>query len=74
MRFVPALGLLLASPVVYQAVLGQRPVAHALVFWLLAMLLALTGVLLWRAATRPPETTPLPVAPSAPRRRAQDRA
>ncbi len=70
MRFVPVMGLLMASPVVLQAVQGERAVRDALVVWLVAMVLAIGGVLLFRAATA---TTPAPPArPPVPRRRAED--
>ncbi len=51
MRFVPLVGLLMASPVVLQAVQGERPVRDALLVWLVAMVLAVGGVVLFRAAT-----------------------
>ena len=73
MRFVPLTGLLMASPVVLQAVQGERDVRDALLVWLVAMVLALGGVVLYRAATA---TTPgtRPAGPDAPRRRAEDRS
>ena len=72
MRFVPVMGLMMASPVVLQAVQGERDVRDALVVWLVAMVLAIGGVVLFRAATA---TTPgQPPAPRTPRRRAEDRA
>ena len=72
MRFVPVMGLLMASPVMLQAVQGEREVGDALLVWLVAMVLAIGGVLLYRAATA---TTPdPPPPPPAPRRRAEDRA
>lgn len=77
MKFVPAVGLLLASPVIWQAVVGDRTVSEALLVWLLAMVLALAGWWLWSAATRPPRAVDLPVVPMpAPplRRRDDDRA
>lgn len=77
MSFVPLLGLVLASPVVVQALQGARPVQDALVVWLLGMLLAAVGVRLWRAVTTPaPQQTlravPLPPQEKAPRRRRGD--
>lgn len=74
MRFIPFVGLLLASPVLVQAVQGQRPVSEALLFWLVAMLLGLGGWWLWSAATRPSTVVPLEVVPLEPegRRRRQD--
>ncbi len=75
MRFVPFIGVLLASPVIVQAVQGQRPVHEALATWLVAMLLGLAGCWLWSAATRPSTVVPLEVVPLEPerRRRPQDR-
>lgn len=75
MRFVPAVGLLLASPVLHQAVTGVRPFHEALLVWLVAMVLAAAGWWLWSAATRPPTYVPLQVLPmdQAPRRRREDR-
>lgn len=75
MRFVPAMGLLLASPVLWQAAQGTRPVSDALLVWLLAMVLACLGCWLWRAATAPSEVVQLqtvPLPPPHPRRRADD--
>ncbi|MGJ7441862.1 hypothetical protein [Aquipuribacter sp. MA13-6] len=74
MRFVPAVGLLLASPVLHQAVTGVRPLHEALLVWLVAMLLAAAGWWLWSAATRPPTYIPLEVVAvdDGPRRRRQD--
>ncbi len=74
MRFVPAVGLLLASPVLYQAATGGRPLHEALLVWLVAMLLAAAGWWLWSAATRPPTYIPLEVLPvdDGPRRRRDD--
>lgn len=75
MRFVPAIGLLLASPVLWQATQGERPVSDALLVWLLAMVLAGMGCWLWRAATAPSEVVRLqavPMPPPYPRRRAGD--
>ena len=64
MRFVPVMGLLMASPVVLQAVQGEREVRDALILWLVAMVLAIGGVLLYRAATAthpaPPSSRPGP--------------
>jgi hypothetical protein len=76
MRFVPAIGLLLASPVVWQAVQGLRPVHEALLVWLLAMLLVMAGWWLWSVVTRPPAVPSLATAPldGAPRRRREDTA
>ena len=75
MRFVPAIGLLLASPVLWQAVQGQRPMHDALGVWLAAMLLALAGCWLWAAVTRPSTVVPLQVVPmDEPRRRREDGA
>jgi len=72
MRFVPVMGLLMASPVVLQAVQGEREVRDALVLWLVAMVLAIGGVLLYRAATAT-HPSPPPHRPG-PRRRAEDLA
>lgn len=75
MRFVPAMALLLASPVLWQATQGERPVSEALLVWLLAMVLAALGCWLWRATTAPSEIVPLetvPLPPTHPRRRAGD--
>ncbi|MFC3689517.1 hypothetical protein [Aquipuribacter hungaricus] len=73
MRFVPVMGLLMASPVVLQAVQGQRDVRDALLVWLVAMVLAVGGVVLYRAATATSPGRP-PAAPPTPRRRAEDRS
>ena len=79
MRFVPAAGLLMSSPVLYQAAQGQRPLHEALAVWVVAMLLAVAGVWLWSAATRPSQVEPLQVEPlggrpadGPPRRRRDD--
>ena len=74
MRFVPAVGLLLSSPVLHQSAVGLRPLHEALLVWLVAMLLAGAGWWLWSAATRPPTYIPLEVLPvdGGPRRRRQD--
>ncbi|WP_336922270.1 hypothetical protein [Aquipuribacter sp. SD81] len=76
MSFVPLLGLVLASPVVVQALQGARPVQDALVVWLLGMLLAAVGVRLWRAVTTPGPRQTLPTVPlpqeQTPRRRRGD--
>ena len=65
MRFVPLAGLLMASPVVLQAVQGERDVRDALVVWLVAMVLGIGGVVLFRAAT---STSGPPAPPTAPQR------
>jgi hypothetical protein len=75
--YVPLLGLLLASPVVLQALQGTRPVHEALAVWLVGMVLAAGGVQLWRAVTAPapPPTlrpTPLGGDEAPPRRRRGD--
>ena len=72
MRFVPLMGLLMASPVVAQAVQGEREVRDALLVWLVAMVLAIGGVVLYRAATATSPAPPPP--PPATRRRAEDHA
>ena len=80
MRFVPLMGLLMASPVVLQAVQGERPVRDALMVWLVAMVLAIGGVVLFRAATAHDPAAPsaeqrrAAAAGPAPRRRAEDRS
>ena len=72
--FVPLIGVLLASPVIVQAVQGQRPVHEALLTWLVGMLLGLAGCWLWSAATTPSTVLPLDVVPLEPeRRRPQER-
>ena len=56
---------------------GQRELYEALGVWLVAMLLAVVGVWLWSAATRPSDVEPLQVVPLEPvarRRRADDPA
>ena len=74
MRFVPAIGLLLSTPVLLQVASGARPLHEALVVWLVAMLLATAGVWLWSAATRPSTVESLEVArlDGVPRRRRED--
>ncbi len=76
MGFVPLYGLVLASPVVLQALQGHRPVHEALVVWLVAMLLAMGGVRLWSVVTTPapaPAVRPTPYDGRAePRRRRDD--
>jgi len=73
MRFVPFVGLVLSSPVLLQAVQGDRPVHEALAFWLVAMLLGVAGVRLWAAATRPSAVVPLRVVPMPAERRGRRR-
>jgi hypothetical protein len=66
------MGLMMASPVLLQALQGEREVREALLVWLVAMVLAVGGVVLFRAATAtaPGQRPPPPAA----RRRAADRA
>lgn len=72
-RFAPVIGLLLASPVVYQALLGQRPVADALLYWLGGIAVAWLGCWLWDLATAPAGQVAAGRAAATPRRRRNDR-
>ncbi|MGF1645602.1 MAG: hypothetical protein ACFCVF_01555 [Kineosporiaceae bacterium] len=51
-RFAPALGLLLASPVVVEALLGRRTVDDALLALLVGVVAAGVGLSLLGVATR----------------------
>jgi hypothetical protein len=59
-RFAPVLGLLLASPVVVDALLGRRAVDDALLALLVGMAAATAGLFLLGVATR---VTPEPPPP-----------
>lgn len=61
MRFAPAIALALASPVVYQALLGRRSVDDALLAFLLSLIATGVGLWLLAIATRaqPPADEPV---------------
>lgn len=52
-RYAPLVGLVLASPVVLQALAGDRAVEEALAAWLVAMLVAAAGLWLLGQTLRP---------------------